>query len=256
MASNLPLSSITGTLEALARRYPAPLIEDQLKHIPRIASHIELVKELVPSENPVIADIGGGLGLFSPGCAAVGMTVTLVDDFGDLVNKSDMGTSALSLHRELGVTVDSRDVMCDFHLPRNHFDVITCFDSMEHWHASPKTLFHGLIESLRPGGWFVLSGPNCVNLRKRITVPLGFGKWSPMGSWYEEEVFRAHVREPDVDDLRYIAADIGLENIKVFGRNWLGFDRPGMRQFMPAIDAVLRLRPSLCANIYVSGKKP
>ena len=248
--------SVTGALESLARRYPAPLIEAQLKDIPRIAFHIELVKELVPLENPVVADIGGGIVLFSVGCAAAGMTVTLVDDFGDPVNRSDQGTGALSLHRELGVIVDSRDVMNGFHLPSNHFDVITSFDSMEHWHQSPKTLFHGLIDSLRPGGWFVLSGPNCVNLRKRITVPLGFGKWSSMSSWYEEGVFRAHVREPDVDDLRYIAADIGLKDVKIFGRNWLGFDRPGMRQLMPAIDAVLRLRPSLCSNIYVIGRKP
>ena len=39
--------------------------------------------------------------------------------------------------------------------------------------------------------------PNCVNLRKRLTVPLGRGKWSPMADWYEQPSFRGHVREPD-----------------------------------------------------------
>jgi SAM-dependent methyltransferase len=184
------------------------------------------------------------------------MDATLVDDFRDSVNKSGPGADALSLLKELGVTIDSRDVMDDFHLPANHYDAITSFDSMEHWHASPKTLFRGLFDSPRPGGWFILSGPNCVNLRKRISVPLGKGKWSPMSSWYEEETFRAHVREPDVEDLRYIAADLGLQEVKIFGRNWLGFHRAGMRQVMPAIDAVLRLKPSLCANIYMVGRKP
>jgi SAM-dependent methyltransferase len=232
------------------------MIQGQLDDVPRMASHVELVRNLVKKDHPVIADIGGGIGLFCPGCAAVGMTVTLVDDFRDRINKSGPGSQVLTFLEKQGVIIDSRDVMHDFRLPPNHYDAITSFDSMEHWHASPKTLFHGLMESLRPGGWFILSGPNCVNLRKRITVPLGKGKWSPMSSWYEEEVFRAHVREPDIDDLRYIAADLGLEDVKVFGRNWLGFNRPGMRQIMPAIDAVLRLKPSLCANIYVIGRKP
>ena len=62
-----------------------------------------------------------------------------------------------------------------------------------------------------------------MNLRKRITVPLGYGKWSRMEDWYEEDRFRGHVREPDVADLRYIGADLDLKNIEILGRNWLGY---------------------------------
>ena len=36
-----------------------------------------------------------------------------------------------------------------------------------------------------------------------------------MAHWYEPELFRGHVREPDVDDLRYIARDMGLEDVVV-----------------------------------------
>src|SRR5271170_2704992 len=114
MATVSSQGTITDTLESLAKQYPPSLIEAQLKDIPRIAFHIELVKQLVPQEGPVVADIGGGIGLFSVGCAAAGMTVTLVDDLGDPVNRSDPGIGALSLHRELGVIVDSRDVMNGF----------------------------------------------------------------------------------------------------------------------------------------------
>jgi SAM-dependent methyltransferase len=251
-----PQINVAETLAALAKRYPAALVQAQLNGIPRNAFHVELVRKLVQRDDAVIADIGGGLCVFSPACAALGMTVTLVDDFADQVNQSGSGANALSLHRELGVHVEACDATLGLTLPRDHFDAITCFDSMEHWHNSPKTLFHGLIESLRSGGWFILSVPNCVNLRKRITVPFGFGKWSPMSMWYGEPVFRGHVREPDVDDLRYIAADLGLKDVKVFGRNWLGFSHPILRPIMPLIDAVLRLRPSLCANIYLAGRKP
>jgi len=250
------LNTIKETLESLAERYPAPNNQKELRDVPRIAFHIGLVKQLVQYENPVIADIGGGIGLFSPGCAALGMTVTLVDDFRDAASQTDSGISALSLHRELGVLVKSADVLAGLSLPRNHFDAITSFDSMEHWHNSPKRLFHGIVDSLRPGGWFILSSGNCVNLRKRITVPLGFGKWSQMSHWYEEAAFRGHVREPDIDDLKYVAKDMGLKDVSFIGRNWLGYhSRPKLRKFMPAIDTILRSCPSLCADIYLVGRK-
>jgi hypothetical protein len=74
---------------------------------------------------------------------------------------------------------------------------------------------------LKPGGLFFLGVPNCVFLRKRITVPLG--KWSSMDEWYERETFGGHIREPDVGHLRYIARDLGLGYVRVFGRNWLGY---------------------------------
>jgi len=250
------LSVITKTLEALAQRYPEPLIGAQHHGIPRNAFHIEFLEKLVQKQNPVIADVGGGIGLFSPGCAALGMKVTLVDDFSELVNLSDTGRSALSLHRELGVEVLMQEATLALSLPPNHYDAITCFDSMEHWHNSPKAAFHTIVDSLRPGGWFMISVPNCVNLRKRVTVPLGYGKWSLMSVWYEEERFRGHVREPDTDDLHYIARDLGLKNVKVFGRNWYGAKYPLLRAVMPPIDALLRLRPSLCSNIYLAGQKP
>ena len=105
------------------------------------------------------------------------------------------------------------------------FDVITSFDSMEHWHHSPKRLFQEVMRVLKPSGRFILGVPNCVNLRKRLTVPFGFGKWSSIDDWYEQETFRGHVREPDVEDLRYIANDMGLMELQILGRNWMAYHR-------------------------------
>jgi hypothetical protein len=96
-----------------------------------------------------------------------------------------------------------------------------------------------------------------VNLRKRLTVPFGVGKWTPMWAWYEVERFRSHVREPDVDDLRYIAADLGLCNVKIIGRNWSGYRSRfrAARIITPLIDRLLRFWPSLCSDIYLVGRK-
>jgi SAM-dependent methyltransferase len=136
-------------------------------------------------------------------------------------------------------------------------DVFTSFDSMEHWHASPKALFRQCRRALRPGGLFLLGAPNCVNLRKRISVPLGRGKWTSMNDWYESPVFRGHVREPDIEDLRYIGRDIELTNVQILGRNWQGYSHASrlLRTLTPIFDGPLRLFPGLCSDIYLLGNK-
>ena len=249
--------SLPGILREIAGKYPDALRETESHpaQIARIAEHIEWVKESA-GVRARVCDIGGGIGLFSIGCAAVGMDSVLLDDFNDPVNR-EVGAGILDLHRSYGVRVLSMDALAgDFPFAAGSLDAVTTFDSMEHWHRSPKQLFASVMRALVPGGLLIIGVPNCVNLRKRLTVPLGRGKWSTMQLWYEEERFRGHVREPDVDDLRYIAQDIGLTGVRIVGRNWLGYDSPRLRSVMPLIDPVLRLRPSLCSNIYLIGHKP
>lgn len=252
---------IAATLRAAANKYPPPLVDEQVKDIPRVGFNISLVLDSVreKSLNEVeICDLGGGVGLFSAGCAALGLKRTvLVDDFQDPVNQR-IGDSILGLHRGCGVEVISRDVVADgIDDIAGAFDVVSTFDSMEHWHHSPKRLFHAVEAKLKPGGSFIVGVPNCVNLRKRISVPLGRGKWSGMRDWYESEVFRGHVREPDVDDLRYIARDLNLADVKIYGRNWMGYSsgNPLIRLATKIIDYPLRIKPSLCSDIYLKGVK-
>ncbi|HMP84603.1 MAG TPA: methyltransferase domain-containing protein [Verrucomicrobiota bacterium] len=246
-------------LEEVASLYPAQLVAGQRADIPRIAFNIALSLPIGrPLERATLCDIGGGIGLFTPGCAAIGFGRTiLVDDFGDQVNVAH-GETALAVHRSYGVRIVSRDVvergMSDLN---ETFDVVTCFDSMEHWHRSPKKLFHELTGMLADNGRFILSVPNCVNLRKRLSIPFGRGKWSAMKDWYEPDTFRGHVREPDVDDLRYIAADLGLRDVQILGRNWQGHksSNAAVRVLTRLADGILRLRPSLCSDIYLVGTK-
>ncbi|MGI9591744.1 MAG: class I SAM-dependent methyltransferase [Myxococcota bacterium] len=260
-------------LEALARRFPERLVEAQLIDLPRVAFELELVLERKGAD-VALCDVGSGVGLFPAACAQAGMRVTMMDDFAppfadeesaravpdapDAVNFGGVEV-ALDLHRSLGVSVEKRDPLAEgFGFGAETFDVVTIFDSMEHWHRSPKRLFAEIREALTPGGLFVVGGPNCVNLRKRVTVPLGRGKWSEMAHWYEPEYFRGHVREPDVGDLHYVARDMGLTGVEIFGRNRAGdlSDRRAVRALTAIIDPVLQLRPSLCSDIYLVARKP
>jgi SAM-dependent methyltransferase len=243
-------------LEEIARQYPAPLAEAELADIPRVLFNIELVRSLKPGK-PSVCDVGGGIGTFSVGCAALGMRSVLVDDFQDAVNV-DHGTSILDIHRSYGVEVISGDVVADFlQFASGSVDVFTMFECIEHLHSSPKGLLHALVDGLAPGGVLIISAPNCVDLMKRISVPLGRGKWSPLESWYEADRFRGHVREPDVDDLRYIARDLGLKSVRVYGRNWAAsrVRREPLRRVALSVDRMLWRMPSLCSNLYLVGTK-
>lgn len=246
---------IEKVLRQVSELYPPQLRVIQQRDITRVAFNIHLALNGKEPADSSICDIGGGIGLFSTGCAALGMTTLLIDDFGDQVNK-EFGEAALAAHTKLRVRIESRDVLEGIEDINEQFDIVTTFDSMEHWRDSPKALFNHIRQHLlKPGGRFVLGVPNCVNLRKRITVPLGIGKWSRMSDWYEEPVFRAHVREPDVDDLWYIARDMSLKNPQILGRNWLAYDSPFsiVRLLIPMLDGPLRFFPRLCANIYLTG---
>jgi hypothetical protein len=59
-------------------------------------------------------------------------------------------------------------------------------------------------------------------------------------------------------DLRYIAADLGLRNVRIIGRNWSGYRSRfrAARLLTPPIDRILQCRPSLCSDIYLLGQKP
>ena len=244
-------------LHILAREYPSELIAVEEEDEPRMTYNICLSLRYAVSY-PVVCDVGGGICLFSLGLAALGCNSILIDDFGDDPHQQ-FGEGALEVHSRFGVHIVSTDVIATgVDLEPESLDVVTSFHTMEHFHHSPKRLFHQMVGALRPGGVFVLGVPNRVNLRKRMAVPFGGAPWTSMESWYEPDVFRSHVREPDVSDLRYICRDLGLEVLEVAGRNWQGFkSRSRTTRLLARIaDRGLQVFPSLCSDIYIVGRKP
>lgn len=245
-------------IENLAREYPERNIPDVFADVPRTAAHLELV--MARHDPPAaVCDLGGGTGLFAVAAAAHNYRATTVDDFGDSGQHEDPGDlPATNPHRSHGVTILSRDMIADgLDFAPESIDCFTAFETMEHWHNSPKKLFADVMRSLKPAGTLIIGVPNAVNLRKRLTVPFGRGKWSSMHDWYECETFRGHVREPDVDDLRYIARDLGLADAQIVGFNWQGYKSPRgwVRRVVPLVDRPLRRFPALCADIYLVGSK-
>jgi len=110
-------SRVFDVLNKIARQYPADMVAGQIRDIPRIAFNISISLPSSPGlltencKSVEICDLGGGIGLFSVGCAALGVKrAVLIDDFNDPINHS-VGDSVLEIHRGHGVQVISRDVL-------------------------------------------------------------------------------------------------------------------------------------------------
>ena len=256
------MNDLAKELLRIARRYPdAPLgagwftLAHKRNWAERTAFDIQLVTDRIGTSG-TICDIGGGSGLFAIGCAQVGLRAILVDDLAEMAHQPELLTPTLALLDEYGVEV-RRENFLESELDLGRLDAATAFHVLEHMPASPKPLLHKMRNALRPGGVLVLAGPNNVNLRKRITVPLGKGAWSSMADWYEADLFRGHVREPNVSDLFYMASDLELQDVRVYGRNFLGLGHESAtrRALSRLLDRPLRARPSLCSDIYMVGTR-
>lgn len=224
----------------------------------RVLWQVNEVLKLVPRGGHLV-DIGAGVIPFMLICQQLGFKTTIIDDYQDSGHTNAALANVLQLNKAAGVTILNADV---FQLNRVDFeaggyDLVFSSDSMEHWHNSPKKLFHSLWKGMNDGALFWLGVPNCANLRKRLMAPFGKSKWTKMEDWYEPEIFRGHVREPDTEDLVYIAKDLGSQNYKIIGRNWIGHRHPSLfiRFLTPAADKLLRKFPGLCSDIYLYARK-
>jgi SAM-dependent methyltransferase len=219
-----------------------------------------------------LVDLGAGLSVFGLVCRTHGMEVTLVDDFGGgggvEIRPGPQEIPLLEVfEKQFGLRIARQSLLEQpLSLPDASADVVTCFHSLEHWHHSPRRLFREIVRILKPGGFLVLATPNAVNIRKRCYVLSGRTNFPLLRDWYEggDPIFRGHVREPVVGDLRQLMEWNGLEVIATYGRNFIG-RQSKVLAFLPAAlleavakgsDRVLRLFPSLCSDIHVVGRKP
>lgn len=248
-------------LAAILNEYPTALRRFLAPSIPRCAWHIDLVRDAVGARATVV-DVGGAVSLFAPGCAAIGMKTILIDDQFDDPYDREVGAAkreaVARVIKPRGVLVMRRDIGVDgVGVPSESADAFTSFGVIEHLNRSPKAALHEMWKGLRPHGLLLVGAPNCANIRKRVSAVRGRSKWSRMADWYERAVFRGHVREPDVEDLLYIARDLGVKKPKILGRNWMGVESP--RRFVhvaaEVADRALRLRPQLCSDIYLLARK-
>lgn len=234
--------------------------------------YIELLaREGVVCQGNSVVDIGAGLSALGPMLRALGLRVTLVDDFGggggvELGGDHALGR-VLGRFRDFGLTVIEQDLLSSpLPISDASVDAVVSFHSLEHWHHSPRPLFSEVTRILKPGGALIIGCPNVANLRKRLWLLAGKTNLSSLHEWYVdgEPEFRGHVREPTVKELRKLLEWNGFAVQRVVGRNFLGEDSKALgsappfdqapRYLLRVIDPFLRLRPSLCTDIHVVAR--
>src|SRR6476469_4866535 len=171
-ASRISTEELRDLLHELASKYPPQLHDYVFADLKRTAFHVDFVRERMPP-NITLCDVGGSHSLFPVACAALGMRVVVIDAY-DYMSQARREVFK-NVYNPYRVTRIKRDCATQsITYPEDTFDVVTSFDSIEHWHGSPKPALHALKQALRPGGLFFIGVPNCVNLRKRLTVPFGY----------------------------------------------------------------------------------
>jgi len=251
-------TEIRKLLHQIIDDYPPSLRADQLVNVERHAFNIRLVLR----KGAHLVDFGGGVGAFSLACKLLGMEVTIVDDFNDPSVCTAAGQLALEHFQKHEIQIIRADLLSlKLSDVPAEADIISCFETVEHLHGSPKGLFQVISQMLRPGGKLIVATPNAVSAYNRAIVLSGKTNYYPWQDFYHAGVyFRGHVREPVLTELLDLVGDSGLQVTDVLGKNW----RSDLKHRLPPwvlpparlVAHILELFPTLCHTLYVVAQQP
>ena len=241
------------------------------ENFPRMQYYLNLLaQESTIRPGLSLVDLGGGLSPWSALLSALGLRVTLIDDFGGgggvECGTEEICQTLLSRFQAAGVSICSQDLlMTRLPFADESVDVMTCFQCFEHFQHSSLHLWGEIRRILRPDGIILVATPNSVNLRKRLSVLLGNTNLCSLDEWYYAgNPFRGHVREPTLEELKTLLGWNGFAVQATAGRNFLGQDSLTAGKYFSAksvllmwqlLDRLLRLAPTLCSDIHVVGRK-
>lgn len=185
---------------------------------------LRLVAETVSAHVPAggrILDFGAGPAEKTAVLARLGYRCTAVDDLSDFWHqRGDNRARILEFAERMAV----RFLVGSVPHPElgGGYDAVLASDVIEHLHESPRVVLNPLVEALAPGGLLIVTVPNAVNLRKRLSVLAGRTNYPAFRSffWYPGP-WRGHVREYTTHDLRNLADLMGLATVRVGGGHTL-----------------------------------
>jgi SAM-dependent methyltransferase len=115
----------------------------------------------------------GAIRLLEAGCGSMSWY-----DFGPNAHRSGIDLSMKQLDRN--EFLDERMVgnICDHPLRRGYYDIVICWDVLEHL-EDPRAALDNLFSACRPGGMIMLGFPNLLSLKGCVTkfTPHAFHVW-------------------------------------------------------------------------------
>lgn len=204
--------------------------------------------------------------LLDIGCGPMGKTAVLqklgfqcfgADDLSDpwhLVGDSIEKIKQFAIQQ--GITFHHQDRNYSIPFEEGSFDVVTSFAVIEHLHESPRELLNAMGRFSKPGGLLVLTMPNSVNLRKRLSVLTGRTNYPPVDQFYHSVgSWRGHVREYTLDEMTYICVESGFDVLVATTYEHLAQVklRPPLRQIYLGLGHLL---PNTRSTLLVVARRP
>ncbi|WP_372425281.1 class I SAM-dependent methyltransferase [Salinarimonas chemoclinalis] len=180
------------------------------------SARMRIAAALMSAPGGRACDVGGGVSIYPLVAALMGTDVTVVDALrgwtGDVRPRVEALTRA-------GVRFVEADVET-MRLPQAEYDAVVAFETIEHLPHSPRPVLEKMVAALVPGGRLCLSVPNIARLDMRLRLLGGRSPHESVVHFYREgSPFHGHHREYTIDELRWIAGELGLERIRAFGVN-------------------------------------
>lgn len=222
-------------------------LESALKDIPR---YRQTLRALPPdfSGQAKMLDLGAGRQWLPFYELVLGYrNITLNSKYHDTSELSgDLKVSGID---DTNIKVSVFDVERDsFPHKDGEFDVVCCFELLEHLAIDPMHMMYEINRVLKPHGLLVLSTPNVVRLANIISIVLGehpYG-WSPYNGFDTNR----HNREYTPSEIGAMMADGGfsMSSLKTVGRKKRGFKRNILATMASCCLSLLRRCPLSMRN--------
>jgi len=189
---------------SLKGKYPIPnYVDDAELECIFIAN---LIRRFLPEGGRVL-DLGCGGMDKAALLALLGYEMHAADDFQDpwhLRHNNLEKLKKFARDFEITLTVQNKQNY-KLNYPEDYFDACMVGNVIEHLHESPRDLLNNAGFLLREGGVLLITMPNSVNLRKRLSILLGKSNYPSVKMFYEcIGTWRGHIREYTLAEQEYI----------------------------------------------------
>lgn len=227
-----------------------------------------------------ILDVGGGLGVNLLTIEKINnkLELYLLDKLEEYEGtnslENPMGSSdkGMELLKNSRIHIVKSDIWESRRMPfdSGYFDVITCFDVIEHFTGHPMDVLIDFKRCLKQGGTLIICAPNLLSTARRGRLLLGKHPYMHFDMWMCEKYdkYYGHYREYTRDEYIILLERAGLTQINTFmvseptrTKAFRSYHYKKYKKFsMPAIGLwaiyfIEILFPSLRTEVYCTAKK-
>lgn len=175
-----------------------------------------------------VLDVGGGLGVNLITLKSINnnLDVYLIDKLEEYeglnIEENPMGSAeeGLKILKQCGVNIVVEDFWEAKKLPfdSGFFDVVTCFDVIEHFPQNPLPLLREMKRILKKGATLIMCAPNLLSTARRGRLMLGMHPYMHFDLWMAEKYdkYYGHYREYTRKEYRILLERSGFSTIKIF----------------------------------------